>query len=152
MQEQFLLIPKSRQILATWLIAGLNYWEAKFYPYRLAFFQSKKEDDSDENLVRVEQMEESLPQWMKDRNPMKKTFCNIEFEKNRSRMKAVPQGSRHFRQYTPSSLFLDEATYIEELLETIEAVQPALRRGGRLTAISSAGPSEFSDLVFDRNI
>lgn len=138
--------------MATWLFAALNLWEAFFYPYRLCFFQSKKEEDSEENLVRVEQMYDSLPGWMKDRNPMKKTYCNIVFEQNKSRMKGVPQGHRHYRQYTPSSLFLDEVTYIEELHETVKAVQPALRRGGRLTGISSAGPSEFADLVFDRII
>lgn len=152
LHERYLLIPKSRQILATWLIAALNFWECMFYPYRLCFFQSKKEEDSDENLIRVEQMYKSLPDWMKERNPVKKIYCQITFEGNQSRMKAVPQGSQHFRQYTPSSLFLDEATYIEELQETIKAVQPAIRRGGKLTAISSAGPSEFADLVFDRMV
>jgi hypothetical protein len=69
---------------------------------------------------------------------------------NRSQITGAPQGADQVRSQTLSGLLLDEAVYNEELGPTIMAAIPAIGRFGRLTLISSAGPSTFKSIVFDQ--
>lgn len=149
MREKYLLVPKSRQISATWVFSALYLWDAMFFPSRLTFFQSKKEVDSDANIKRAETMHERLPAWMRQWQPMERTFCNIYFPRSRSEIKGIPQGADHVRGFTATGVFVDEASFVEGLGEVIAAAKPALGKTGRFTAISSAQPSEFKALVFD---
>lgn len=93
-------------------------------------------------------MYDHLPPIIKEWRRVEKTFCNLKFS-NRSQIIGVPEGSKHFRQYTITSLFLDEAAFIDEVSETLAAVKPALGEIGKFTAVSSASPGAFCNLVFD---
>jgi len=145
-------MPKSRQIMATWVIAALNFWESFFYDRRLTFFQSKKEEDANENLLRCVDIFDNLPSFMKDYNPVKDKYCELSFGTTKSRIKGIPNDPDPVRQFTPSSLFVDEAAYVSEFADTFKAAKPALDGGGRFTAISSAKPCEFKHYVFDENM
>jgi hypothetical protein len=47
LKEHLLLVPKSRQIMASWIFTALYLWDAQFHEGRYNYFQSKKEEDSD---------------------------------------------------------------------------------------------------------
>lgn len=79
---------------------------------------------------------------------VERTFCMLKFS-NRSQIKGIPQGADQIRSYTLSGLLIDEAVYVNELSDMLMASLPAIGRNGRLTIISSAGPSTFSNLTFD---
>lgn len=145
-----LIIPKSRQMTVTWLISALYLWEAMFFPSRLTFFQSKKEEDSDANLERVFTMYQRLPEFMQIWNPAVKTYCHLKFKRSRSHLWAIPQGANHARQYTVSGYFADEAAFLEEMDTVLAAVGPTLGEKGKFTMVSSAAPSYFEMLVFDK--
>ena len=133
----------------TWLVACLYLWDALFFPERLTFFQSKKENDADENMERAYRVWQNLPFWMREWAPVKRTFCRIEFKHNNSRIFGVPAGADHARQYTSSGYFSDEIAYQDEVDKVMAAVSPTLTGGGRFTGVSSATASYFSQLVRD---
>lgn len=144
-----LLCPKSRQLSFTWLFTGLYLHNSMFHPSRYTVFQCKNELDSDVNLRRSVVMWEKLPEWQKEWQPMKYTYCNAFFPRSRSTIIAVPEGDRHFRQKTLTGVFLDEAAFTDGLQESVAACKPALGIAGRLSLISSAAPGSFHHLVMD---
>lgn len=148
--ERNLLVPKTRQMTATWQFVALYLHDSMFYPSRNTIFQCKIEDDSDANLKRAVTIHEHLPAWMREWQPMHYTYCHAEFPRSRSQILAVAAGAKHFRQRTLTGVMVDEAAYTEGLDQVVEASKPALGRNGRLTALSSATPSTFGNLVFDR--
>ncbi len=78
------------------------------------------------------------------------TFCAGDFPRSRSQVLARPAGSKHFRQRTLTGVMIDEAVFTEGLDEVLAGAKHALGKIGKFTAISSAGPGYFADLVFDR--
>ena len=148
--ERYLLVPKSRQMTCTWLFAGLYLWDSMFWPSRMTIFQCKIEQDADANLKRLATMHERLPAWMREWQPFKYTYCSGLFPRSRSEILAVPAGAKHYRQRTLTGAWVDEAAFTEEMSEVMAAAKPALGKTGRFTAISSATPSYFADLVFDK--
>ncbi len=134
----------------TWLISALYLWDALFHSSRLTFFQSKKESDADENLERVWTMYSRLPQFIRDWQPATRTFCHIKFKRNRSRIWAIPQGPDHARQFTATGYFSDETAYQEGVESVLAAAGPTLKDRGRITMVSSASPSYFEYICFDK--
>lgn len=95
-------------------------------------------------------MWEKLPEWQRDWQPLKYTYCSAFFPRSRSQITAVPEGARHFRQKTLTGTMIDEGAFTNELRESVAAAKPALGVNGRLTIVSSAAPGEFEELVFDK--
>lgn len=150
MDRKYLLVPKSRQLTATWLFVGLYLHDSMFWPSRNTLFQCKIENDADLNLQRARTIHQRLPRWMQEWQPMNYIFTEAVFPRSRSKIRAIPAGEKHFRQNTLTGAFVDEAVTTEGLDEVLAGAKSALGRVGRFTAISSAGPSYFADLVFDR--
>lgn len=144
-----ILVPKSRQMTVTWCICACYLWNAMFFPYRNIFFQSKKEDDANENCIRLIKLWERLPLWMREWNTVRGVYCKVGF-KNKSRIFGIPSGADHARQYTASGYFSDEVVYQSETDKVMAALKPAIRNGGRYTGVSSAGPSYFGNMVLDK--
>lgn len=147
--DKRVLVPKSRQMTATWLFCALYLWDAIFFPSRLSFFQSKREEDADANLERAWAMYNHLPKFMRLWQPAKRTYCHIKFSRNRSHLWAIPQGAEYARQYTCSGYFADEMAFQIQMDEVLAAVNPTLGTKGRFTGVSSAAPSYFKSLCFD---
>ena len=87
--DKILFIPKSRQIMVTWLMCYYLWWDARFHPFELNFAQSKKEEDA-ANLVynkewvtaRISFMEYMLPDWMRDAGATA-SYGKINFEREK---------------------------------------------------------------------
>lgn len=144
--------PKSRQITMTWLIMALYLHDFLFFPSRLNFIQSQKEEDADAVLERGYIMYQKLPAFMRNWQPLvygKKTHCNMKGARNRSQLIAVPAGPDQIRGRTATGLMSDETVFQDLVEKMLTAALPALGKRGRLTMLSSAGPSVFQQLVFD---
>jgi hypothetical protein len=153
LREKRLLLPKSRQMTVTWLFIAISLWEALFFPSRLTFVQSKKEEDADATLERAQVMYDHLPKFMRDWQPIsggRKTFCHMKFKRNRSHLWAIPQGADHVRQYTATGYLIDEMAFQEEMEKVLAAAAPGLGPNGWIAGVSSAAPSYFQLLVFDK--
>lgn len=149
-----LAIEKSRQILATWLIAAYCLWRAKFRAHQLILWQSKKEDDAanvvydkEPQVARISFMESQLPPNLQDRIfPSGASRCNLRFP-NGSRIWGIPEGADIIRSNTPSVLVSDEAAFQPEFASAKDAAMPAVKGGGQIVAVSSAAPGSFAQWV-----
>ena len=69
---------------------------------------------------------------------------------NGSEIVALGEGEEQSRQHTFTSVLADEVSFWEKAYETWVALRPTVEGGGRITAVSSAGPGFFRDLVNDQ--
>jgi len=149
-KEKVLLIPKSRQVTATWLIIALCLHEIEFSSYRRTFVMSKKEDDAIALIERMRFIYTHQPLFLRNLCPLsmklKDQPMNQLSLKNGSIAKGLPQGPDQVRSYTVSRLFADEAAFQDKFEEVYSAAQPSLNGGGKLVAISSVNPSYFQKL------
>lgn len=149
--EDILLLPKSRQITATWLIVALSLHEVQFNSYWRTFLMSKKEDAANDLIKRMRFIYTHQPLYLRNLCPtmikLKDQPMNqIEF-KNGSVVQALPQGPDQVRQYTVSRLVFDEAAIQDRFEEVWDAAQPSLLGGGKLVALSSVRPGFFQKLT-----
>lgn len=149
MRERFTAWPKSRQVLMTWVTTAFYLHDSMWNPSRLNFVQSKKEDDADEVLERAHLIYSKQPNFIKNWQPMRRTKCLMKFPKVRSRMVAIPEGPEHLRSYTATGLLNDETVFQDQVEKMLTAADPALGKNGRMTLLSSVGPSCFQAICFD---
>lgn len=145
--EPLIVMGKSRQMMATWLITSLYLWDAAFHVGRRIFFQSLKEEHAVEKLKASVDVLRRLPPCLRPhyRAPAKK----LVFPEHHSQIQALAQGESQVRQYTFSGGLCDEAAMQPEFGAAYAAMLPTIERGARLTIVSSASPGFFSDLYHD---
>lgn len=152
--ERLLFVPKSRQMLVTWLFVSLYLWDTQFFAGRLNFFQSKKEEDADSLIQRAKFIYDYQPQFLKrykinPSNMGKHTYCKLEFPEIQSKIIGIPQGGHQIRMHTASGVFADEMAFQPEAEAAFTAAKPTIDGGGRFTGVSSAEPGFFADMVDD---
>ena len=113
LDEPLLLVPKSRQMMVSWLFCALYLWDTQFFPGRLNFFQSKKEEDADSLIRRSKFIYDQQPSFLRRfrANPSnlgKHTYCKLEFPEIQSMIRGIPQGGDQIRMHTSSGIFSDE--------------------------------------------
>lgn len=145
--ERLLLVPKSRQLLMTWLFAACYLWDTQFHQGRLNFFQSKKEEDADRVVQRAWFIYERQPDWVMAMFPATYTFCHLKFQMGKSEIWGVPQGGDQIRSHTASGIFSDEMAFQPEAEDAYTGALPTIKGGGRFTGVSSANPGFFHYLV-----
>lgn len=149
-QEELVAVPKSRQLRVTHLFGNLHGWLAMMYPGQRIAIQSKKEEDADEILKRIDNslriMREKHPQYPWPQHRYKHT--RIIFP-NGSILMAVAQGPATVRQYTFSAIFSDEQGFQQDAEAAFTAAVPTIEGGGKYTAVSTANPGFFKNLVHD---
>jgi len=148
-----LVVAKSRRMVVTWLMVAVNVWLAMFSPLSKVAFMARKlgrtETEGSCELVRrarfiVQHLPASLP------------AVDVEYSVgllrfgNGSEIVALGEGEEQARQHTFTSVLADEVSYWERAFETWVALRPTIEGGGRITAVSSAGPGFFRDLVHDQ--
>ncbi len=147
LNEQYLLVEKSRDMIATWTIVMCYAWDTFFHKGRQNIFQSEDTTKTFDLCKRAWHMYRHQPKFLK----IYKTQAgqgvakagHIRFEELNSEILGFPQGADQIRQFHPSGIFLDEAAFLKDAGDTFAAIKPSIENGGRFTAISSANPSWF---------
>jgi hypothetical protein len=152
-EHPLLAVPKSRRMVCTWLFVALNYWLARFSPLAKIAFMARKlgktETEGSAELVRRARfIHEHLPPTL----PPCEVEYNIGFLRfpNGSEIVALGEGEEQARQHTFTSVLADEVAFWDHPFETWVALRPTIEGGGRITAVSSAAPGFFKDLVHDQ--
>lgn len=172
-----LLIPKSRQIMVSWMLAAYACWFVRTQPHCLVIAQSKKADDANELVSlgkdnpcagRVDFIEQHLPSWLRDPfvcsgqgnkvgqlvySPTRVSAEGVRVPWYGSRIMAVPQGADQVRGKTVSLFLSDESAFQEEFKNSVVALLPALMSptsSTRFVSVSSVnGGSEFNRMVLE---
>lgn len=148
LNNKLLYVPKSRQMLISWLMVGLHYWLAAYHQAQNVFFQSKKEDDADLLLDRAWFIHNRVPEFL--RVPAKRSYCNLKFKDINSRIQAVSQSSDAVRSQTASAILSDETAFQPYARDSFSAAKPTIDGGGRYTSISTPNGKEyFHNRIFD---
>ena len=165
-ENKLLLLPKSRQMMISWVIVALYLWDTQFHPAKLTFFQSKREDDADDLVRRAKFIYDHQPKFLKRYYDGKKyinlranpqvpegrhLFCKLTFPDIHSEIRGIPQGGDIIRMQTSSGILADEMAFQPEAQAAYTAAKPTLSAQGRFTGVSTAEDNSFfEDLVFDK--
>lgn len=160
-----LLIPKSRQMIMSWLFTSLYLWDTQFYHGKLTFFQSKKAEDADDLVKRAKFVYDHEPSFLKRYyldgkfydlhiNPQhngQHTQGKITFPEINSEIRGIPEGGDIIRMHTASGILSDEMAFQPEAKASYTAAKPTISSKGRFTGVSTAEDNTFfEDLAFDR--
>lgn len=150
-RERLLAVPKSRRMFLSWGTLILYLHDTMFNIGRQTAVISRKEDDADDLLSRMEFILENIPSdFPKELIPKyKKTFCCLEFPEIGSRILAFASGADQLRSYAASGILADECAFWPDAKKMYSATFPIIEDTGRMTMISSAAPGFFKELVFD---
>jgi hypothetical protein len=118
LKHNLLLVPKSRQMMMSWLFTTLYLWDTIFHPARMTFFQSKKSEDADDILKRSKFVWDNLPKFLKRYYKEGKFYelkCNPQhkgqhvtgrmiFPDINSEIRAIPEGGDVIRMHVASGI------------------------------------------------
>ena len=160
-----LAIPKSRQMMISWLCVAIYLWDTQFHKARFTCFQSKREDDADELVKRLKHIWDNEPAFLKryynedgtyielKANPTSRgnhLYCKFELPAIGSRVLGIPQWGNIVRMQTLSWMLSDEAAFQEEMDDAYTALKPTLSGWGKLTMVSTPESGTFFEAaVFD---
>ncbi len=166
LKHRLLLVPKTRQMMMSWLFTTLYLWDTQFHSGRLTFFQSKKEEDANDLVKRAKFVYDHEPNFLKRYLDENKEFKELKvnphhggqhimgkmvFPQINSEIRGIPEGGDIIRMHTISGLLADEIGFQPAAKDAYTAAKPALSAKGRFTGVSTAEDgSFFEELVFDR--
>ena len=149
-----LAVVKSRQMMVSWIFVCLYLWDAMFHGYgRKEFFQSRKEEEANDLIIRAHQVWKFLP-GKPYKTRAKLTYCKLTFPDIGAQIRGVPQpqgpDDDPIRGPTASGILSDEMASQKQAEQAYIAAKPTIVGGGRFTAISTPrGVNFFKRLVFD---
>jgi hypothetical protein len=156
--EPWLMVPKSRQLMLTWISYGaILHWMMYWPNQKWALVQKKLEDGRHDIEVRLKDAYWwNLPDWLKARYglaPIKGKFELLTYMGKpwNSTFTAYPIGANQLRSRAHTGVFIDEAAH-QNLSSFWRGAMPTIEgRGtkvGRLLLVSSAEPgSDFQKLA-----
>lgn len=141
-KEQFVLYPKSRQMMMSWTMVACWLWQAMTKPDEMVFFQSDIEDKAgfkiknQSLLSRAEEIYNRLPynfgiKITTSKKPPVMTFSNG------SVIQGIPQTSTAPRYASTTGVFGDEVAFQPFAHEAFTSVRPTLGTRGRYSGVST---------------
>lgn len=147
-QNRFLTVLKARQLGISWLVLTYALWLMLFRPVSSVLLMSKRDDEAVELLAnRLTRMHALLPPWLQARKVVKASSHALELSTG-SRALAFPTSGG--RSYTGTFVLLDEADFVPNLGEVLNALRPTVDAGGQLVMVSTVDKtvpvSEFKQI------
>lgn len=127
LSETALFLPKSREMMMSWLVSGFIAWECQWFPvFWLA--QTGKQDKVAELIDYARTLIRNQPEWMKRRNPL---VVDNDLElawQNGGRFLGIPKGMDQARVHHPKGYFQDESAFLPEAQQAFDAVRPVCKQ------------------------
>ena len=121
------LITKSREMMATWLVCGYISWFCQFHPV-FWIAQSGRQEKAAEMVDYARILYNNQEDWLKRKNPLTvDNYMELQWA-NGARMLAVPSGESQVRMYHPYGYFQDESAFLPEAQEAHDAVRPVCKQ------------------------
>jgi hypothetical protein len=136
-----LYICKSRSLMTSWSAAGYAAWLAQ-YRQQEVLIQCQSQEKAEHIVDYVHQLWQNQEPWLKERHPLERASMLTVQWKGGGEVAGIPTGSDKVRAYHASLYILDEASFVPEGEECINAVLPS---GARVIAISTASPGWFAE-------
>lgn len=150
--EPLLAIPKSRQMMVTWLFCAIAAHDLVARDAQRAAFISKKFDDANALLGRINTIISKLPGEYNDMLPPRTThkIGHLEAPEHNCHVHAMGEEAKGLRSYTFSWVFFDESAFADQASEIMRAGMPTVKGGGRFTLVSTSnGEEPFFRVISD---
>ena len=132
--ERLIIILKSRQIGASWLMAAYDLWWAKFHQSSNVFLYSKGEEEAWEKLDKCRRVEKHLPFFL--RHTIKPDSNSImKFVENGSVIRAFPATADAGIGWTASILDMDELEKHPYANQNYSNAKPTIDAGGQYIGV-----------------
>lgn len=136
-------VPKTREMITSWLVVGYITWTCQFFPNTEAVGQSEK-DDKAKGLVKYANiLYGNQPEWMKTRFPLRRGETGTQHVlpwAHGSSFTGLPQGERQTASTHPTIYFNDESAHQPAWKSTVDIVRPVAKQ---IISVSSAAFSDF---------
>lgn len=160
LEEDRILIPKSRQMQATWMACGFATWLAMSTKGSMVFMVSRKEDDAGFSrplslLARCFFIYSNLPESMQIPKTKGLQPPSLGFPGHYSAIMGLSQDSDALRQQTASLIVWDEMAFQERAAAAYKATMPTIQGGGKIIGISTPNGKSgnlFYHLVHDEEM
>jgi hypothetical protein len=137
-----ILVPKSRQLMISWLFCALCLWFALFHKGKLIAIQKITSEDANDMLDRVKFIYSHLPKEMQHKDVVS-IFGKLDFPSINSRIISVKQGKDQLSGKTCSLIFSDEMSKQVECDEAYFASKPTIDGGGKYIGVGTPNGEEF---------
>ena len=150
--ERMLALVKHRRMVITWTACMIALWDVMFNEGRRVGLVSKKEEDSDELVLRCKFIYDNIPDGAL---PIKKpvmTYKYTEFAcpEIGSVIKGYASGADQLRQYGHSRIFADEIAFWPQARAAFASMKPTTDGGGQICLFSTRYPGFFQEVIEDR--
>lgn len=133
---QNIIILKARQLGISWLVLTYCLWHMVFHPAPSVMLMSKRDNEAIELLSnRLVKMYQRLPEYMQTRGDIVAQSSHQFVLPTDSQAMAFPTSGG--RSYTGSIVVLDEADFIPNLSDVLNAIKPTIDAGGQLIILST---------------
>lgn len=132
---QLLIILKARQLGLTWLVLCFALWLMIFKPAKTVMLFSRRDDESQYLLERLQGVYKRLPVWCRVKRVIQNSAHVWELS-NGSIVYAFPTTAGD--SYTASLVIVDEADLIPDLDRLMNSVKPTIDGGGKMILLSRA--------------
>ena len=149
--EPLVLVPKSRQMMVTWLFCCIAAHNLGVRPAQRMAIISKKFEDADALLERTEIVCDQLPRDRFYAPKVLKKSGEISCAATDSVAMAMGEEAKGLRQYTFSWVFSDEMAFQDQADGMMQAAMPTVKGGGRLTGVSTANGEEVFHAALSEN-
>jgi hypothetical protein len=136
-----LFIPKSRTMMTSWAAAAMSAWCAQWKGEE-TLIQCPNEDKALHSIDYVRQLMDHQEPWLSERHPIAKRSSFAISWKAGGEVAAIPGGADAVRAYHPTIYVMDEAAYVVDGEQALNAVMPT---GAKVICISTAAPGWFAD-------
>ncbi len=130
-----LVVLKARQLGITWLCLSYALWLLIFSAPATVLLFSLREEEAKELLWRLRGMYERLPGWLRARAV---THSNETRWILSNGSRALAFSTRSGRSYTGTLALVDEADFVRDLPQFLNAVKPTIDAGGQLFLVSTS--------------
>jgi hypothetical protein len=124
-----LVVLKARQLGISWLALAYALWLMVFQSPATILLFSLREEEAKELLWRLRGVYDRLPPWLRARGV---THCNETRWILSNGSRALAFSTRAGRSYTGTLALVDEADFVPELAQFLNAVKPTIDAGGQL--------------------
>ena len=133
LSEKLIIILKSRQIGASWLMSAYDLWFAKFHDSAEVHIISNKETAAVEKLSKCKRIEKHLPAFL--RHTITDNQLEMHFVNQGSTIRAFPATASASIGYTASILDMDELEEHPYASETYALAKPIIDAGGQYIGV-----------------
>lgn len=153
-----IFIPKSREMLTSWIVAGYITWLCQYTPFAQCICQTEKESKAVKLVGYSKVLYDNQPEWLRKMHCLRGGYTKVrqgrdkELELafgNSAELIGIPSGPDQIPSFHPSLFVIDEAGLLTAAGQSYDLAHPVC---SQIIVISTARPGWFADMTDNNSI